>query len=82
MKNHRRLCNFLSIENNNSNICLEDVSPEIKACCQKWTLRALVVLGCYKNILEEDHCSDSNLIFLLDLRFTLKDKYDYVNVDG
>lgn len=77
MNHRRRRRKFLSIESSNSNICLEDITPEIKAYCQKWTLRALVDLGGYKNILEDDHCTDPNLIFSLDLGFTSKDEYDY-----
>jgi len=48
--NHRR-CHgkFLSIESNNSNSCLEDITPETKTYSKKWTLCALVDLGAYKN---------------------------------
>jgi hypothetical protein len=48
--NHRsRRRKFLSIESSNSNSCLEDITPEIKAYSKKWTLCALVDLGAYKN---------------------------------
>ena len=75
--NSRRRRKFLSIESSNNNACLDDIAPEIKAYCQKWTLRALVDLGGYKNILEDDHCSDPNLIFSLDLGFSKNDEYNY-----
>jgi hypothetical protein len=48
--NHRRcLRKFLLIESNNSNRCVEDITPETITYSKKWTLCALVDLGAYKN---------------------------------
>ncbi len=59
---------------------VEDMPQDLKAYCQKWTLRALIDLGAHTNLLHEGHCSDPGLMVSLDLGVTLDEAYEYPRV--